>query len=59
MLPNYWRVSTHYLINAYVEKGDKLPCGGLEAYNKIVALTNYFWVKMGKIYFIFLEGINA
>ncbi len=38
--------STHYLMNAYVEKGDMLlnyaSWGGLEAYRKGVALTNYF-----------------
>ncbi len=46
----FWRVSMHYFINVKVEKGDMLSndtqCKPRGLWG--VAMTNYFWVKMGK-----------
>ncbi len=41
----FWRVSTHYLISALLEKGDMLPndapCAGLEIYQWGITWTNF------------------
>ncbi len=53
---NLWnvrRASTHYVINAWLEKSGMLPnyapwCG-LEAYRRGVTMINYFWWKWKKL----------
>ncbi len=44
----------HYLINAMLEKGGMLPsyapwCCSLEAYQRGMTVTNYFWSKSKQI----------